>query len=241
MLKLTIDNKTVEVTEGATILAAAAQAGVAIPTLCHNQELTPAGACRICVVEMERAGSQAELVTACSYPAVEGMVVRSASPKALEARKLAVELLLALKPHSNMLAKIAESLGVGEPRFELPQQECILCQLCTRSCQEVVGVNAITFIARGRQRENADARVVWSNERCIACGSCAYICPTKAVTLEDNGGLRVLNTPSGRMEFKLKACTKCGSYYAPEKQLEYMSRASGIPLEKFGLCLDCRD
>jgi bidirectional [NiFe] hydrogenase diaphorase subunit len=241
MLKLTIDNKTVEVAEGATILAAAAKAGVTIPTLCHNEELTPAGACRICVVEIEKSGSPAELVTACSYPAVDGMVVRSASPRALEARKLAVELLLALKPHSSALAKIADSLGVGEPRFELPHQECILCHLCTRSCQEVVGVNAITFIARGRERENADARVVWSNERCIACGSCAYICPTKAVTLEDNGGLRVLNTPSGRLEFKLKACTKCGSYYAPEKQLEFMSRTSGIPLEKFDLCLDCRE
>jgi ferredoxin len=109
-----------------------------------------------------------------------------------------------------------------------------------RACQEVVGAGAITFIARGLERENKEATVVWTPDKCIACGSCAYICPTQAVTLNDNQGVRSINTPSVKMEFKLKACTQCGSYYAPEKQLAYMAKAAKLPIEKFDLCPDCR-
>jgi bidirectional [NiFe] hydrogenase diaphorase subunit len=240
MVKLTIDNNPVEIEAGVSILAASAKAGIAIPALCYNEELSSAGACRICVVEIIQNGVSA-LTAACTHPVSDGIIIHTASEKALEARRLAVELLLAQKPHSETIHKIALSLGITKPSFDLPQNECILCRLCTRACQETVGVNAINFIAKGVARENTEAKVTWSFERCIACGSCAYVCPTQAVILQDNQGIRVLNTPSGKMEFKLKACTKCGSYFAPEKQLQHMSRISGLPLKKFDLCLDCRE
>lgn len=240
MVKLTIDNKPVEIEAGASILEAAKKAGVSIPTLCYNEELTSAGACRVCAVEI---GSEKGpiTVTACNHPVTEGMAVSTKSEKAVKARKLAVEMLLAQHPHSEKIAKLAQTMGVGEPRFSVKTEECVLCRLCVRTCQEVVGAGAITFIAQGLERENKEASVVWTPEKCIACGSCAYICPTQAVTLADNQGLRVINTPSVKMEFKLKACTKCGSFYAPEKQLEYMAKAAKLPIEKFDLCPDCRD
>jgi NAD-dependent dihydropyrimidine dehydrogenase PreA subunit len=103
-----------------------------------------------------------------------------------------------------------------------------------------VGADAITFIARGLERENKEAAVVWNQDKCIACGSCAYICPTQAVTMSDNQGMRVINTPSIKMEFKLKACTKCGNYYSAEKQLAYLAKTAKLPIEKFDLCPDCR-
>jgi NADH dehydrogenase/NADH:ubiquinone oxidoreductase subunit G len=240
MVKLTVDNKPIEIEEGATILMAATKAGVTIPTLCHNEELSPAGACRVCVVEI--AGTSSSInVTSCNYPVAEGMVVSTKSAKAVKARKLAVEMLMAQHPHSEKLAKLALTLGMGEPRFSVKTEECILCRLCVRTCQEVVGAGAITFVANGLERENKEASVVWNMDKCIACGSCAYICPTQAVTLNDNQGMRIINTPSVKMEFKLKACTKCGNFYAPEKQLAYMSRTSHLPIEKFDLCPDCRD
>lgn len=241
MVRLTIDNKPIEVDEDSSILSAAEKAGITIPTLCENEELSPAGACRVCVVEIQSPDTPSQVVTACTYPAMEGLIVSTGSEKALEARRIAVELLLARKPHSEKLERIADTLGVKESRFTLSEQECILCRLCTRTCQEVVGVNAITFITRGPSRDEAEPNMQWSYDRCIACGSCAYICPTRAVTLMDKSGVRTLNTPSGVMEFKLKACTKCGTFYAPEKQLEYMARQSNLPLEKFDVCLDCRD
>ena len=240
MVKLTIDNKPVEIEEGSTILAAATKAGVTIPTLCYNEELSPAGACRVCVVEIAHTPWPIT-VTSCNYPVAEGMMVSTRSEKAVKARKLAVEMLLAQHPHSDKIAKLAQTMGMGEPRFSVEPEECILCRLCVRTCQEVVGAGAITFIAQGLERENKEAGVVWNQDKCIACGSCAYICPTRAVTLDDTQGTRTINTPSVKMEFKLKACTKCGNFYAPEKQIAYMARTSHLPIEKFDLCPDCRD
>jgi NADH dehydrogenase/NADH:ubiquinone oxidoreductase subunit G len=240
MVKLTIDNKPVEVEEGATILEAARIAGVAIPSLCWNEELTPAGACRVCAVEIMVENAPIT-VTSCDYPVAEGMLVSTKSEKAVKARKLAVEMLMAQHPHSEKIAKLAQAMGLAEPRFSVKPDECILCRLCVRTCQEVVGASAITFIAQGLERENKEAAVVWTPDKCIACGSCAYICPTQAVTLADNQGMRIINTPSVKMEFKLKACTKCGNFYAPEKQLAFMAKTAKLPIEKFDLCPDCRD
>jgi bidirectional [NiFe] hydrogenase diaphorase subunit len=239
MVKLKIDNRTVEVNEGTTILAAAEKAGVAIPTLCYNEELSPAGVCRICVVEVG-GGKESSLVTSCNYPVAEGMIVSTKSEEALKARRLAVELLMAQHPHSDAIDKLAKSLGIKETRFSAKTDECILCKLCVRTCHEAVGAGAITFIAQGQDRTNQAAAVVWDQEKCIACGSCAFICPTEAVTMSDNQGKRVISTPSVRMEFPLKACAKCGNLYAPEKQVAYMAKKGRLPIERFELCPDCR-
>ncbi|MCL2615545.1 MAG: 2Fe-2S iron-sulfur cluster-binding protein [Dehalococcoidia bacterium] len=240
MVKLTIDNKEIQVEDGASILDAAAKTGISIPTLCHNEELSPAGACRVCTVEV--ATDEGPItVASCNYPVADGMVVNTKSEMALKARKLALEMLLAQSPQSEKIAKLALDAGLDAPRFSLKGDECVLCRLCVRTCQEVVGANAITFIAQGLDRDNKDACVEWDADKCIACGSCAFICPTKAVTLCDNVDTRVIQTPNTNMEFKMKACTKCGAYYAPEKQLEYMAKTAKLPIEKFDLCMDCRD
>jgi len=239
MIKLTINGKAVEAAEDATILMAANKAGIDIPTLCFNEELAPAGACRLCVVELT-AGENHILVTACDNPVSEGMVVNTDSPKAFEARRLAAEILLAQSPSSKKLQKIASNLGLEKPRFTLPAKECILCRQCTRACQEVVGAGAISFITRGLGRE-VEPGVVFDAERCIACGSCAYVCPTDAIKLVDAGGVRTITTPSGKMKFGLKTCAQCGFHFAPEKQLTYMARKADLPQEKFDKCLDCRE
>ena len=239
MLNITIDNKAIEVAEDTTVLAAATKAGVDIPTLCYNEELTPAGACRLCVVEVIKNG-ESILLTSCDNYVTDGMVVHTNSPRATGARRIAAEVLLAQNPTSEKLRHLARCLEIEAPRGTLPSQECILCRQCVRACQEVVETGAVSFISRVRGRE-AEPKVVFDAERCIACGSCSYVCPTEAVKLVDRGRQRTITTPSGKMEFNLKACGKCGAYFAPEKQLVYMAKKSGLPQEKFDLCLNCRE
>jgi len=240
MVKLTIDDKVVEAEEGSTILDVANQAGIYIPTLCSHESLSPVGSCRICAVEIVTNGKSG-LTMACTYPVEAGLEVRTGSEKVIEARKLAVELLLAQRPHSARIQELAQKLGIEQPSFALKGRECILCELCVRACHEIVGTDAITFVAQGKDRDTDEASVVHSVEKCIGCDSCAYICPTEAITVEDVGDTRTINTPSGKLEFKLKKCKVCGNYWAPEKQIEYIAKESGTSLEEYDICPNCRD
>jgi len=240
MIRLTIDNKKVEAEEGWTILDAAIQANISIPALCYHESLSPGGSCRLCVVEI-KANGKSDLTTACTYPAEEGLEVRTNSERVVKARRLAIELLLAQHPHSVRLQELARELGIDQPSFTLKEQECILCELCFRTCHEIVGADAITFIAQGINRGIDEATVVHSPEKCIGCDSCAYICPTDAITVEDVGDTRTLTTPSGKLEFKLKQCKSCGKYWAPEKQLDYIIKKADLASDAFDNCPDCRD
>jgi len=116
-------------------------------------------------------------------------------------------------------------------------KECTLCRKCVGICRKTVGLEAISYV----ENENGDAAIVFSPDKCIACGSCVYICDEGAVIIADDGDKRIMLTPSGRMEFKLKQCSKCNDYWIPEKQLEYMTQKTNIPLKMFDLCPDCRD
>lgn len=238
MLKLTIDDKVVEIEEGKTVLDAANQAGIDIPTVCYHEALSCTGSCRVCVVEISTNGKSA-LATACTFPVSAGMKVSTKSEKAIEARRLAVELLLAQRPHSDKIQEIGRKLGIKEPRLTLKQRDCILCALCVRTCCEQVGPDAISFVTQGKGR-NVEPTVAHSLEKCIGCDSCAYICPTKAITVEDVGDTRTLSTPGGKLKFKLKKCKTCGKYWAPEKQLDYIIKKWNLEPDIFDTCPDCR-
>ena len=240
MVKLTIDDKVVEAEEGSTILDAAKRVGLYIPTICYHEALSSVGSCRLCSVEVMTDGTS-NLITACNYPVEEGLKVRTNSEKVVQARRLAVELLLAQRPHSGSIRELAKKLGIEKPSFTLKEKECILCELCVRACHEIVGVDAITFIAQGINRDIDEPSIEVSPIKCISCGSCAYVCPTEAITVKDVGGTRIINTPSGKMEFKLERCKTCGNYWAPERQLDYIIRTADLAADAFDNCPDCRD
>lgn len=239
MVKLTIDDRVIEAEDGATILEAAIRARIRIPTICYHEALTPNGSCRVCMVEILSNG-KSELATACTHPVEAGIEVRTSSEAAIGARKLAIELLLAQHPHSAEITALARQMGIEKPGFTLKQDECILCQLCVRTCHEIVGVDAITFHAKGKDRVIREASIVHSREKCIGCGSCAYICPSEAITMNDACDTRIIKTPSGKLKFELKKCKICGVYWAPEKQIEYIAKISGTSIEDYDRCFDCR-
>ncbi len=190
-LRLKIDDHQIETDEAKTILEAAISADIPIPTLCYHPALEPFGACRLCSVEIEKKGRR-KIVTACNYPVEDGLVVRTCSPEVLDIRKMIIELLLARCPGEERIKRLAQEYSVDEPRFKLDGDSCILCGLCTRVCEELVGVSAINAISRGVSRE-VDTPYRDLSEDCVACGSCALICPTNAI----KGMMNVFPTTPG--------------------------------------------
>jgi len=152
---LKIDDKEVKASEGATILDVAKKVGINIPTLCYTSSLSPFGACRICSVEITDKRGRKRIVTSCNYPVDEGLVVSTKSEKVLKTRKLLLELLLARCPKVKKIQDLAREYGVEKPRFwiEDVEEDCILCGLCTRVCEERIGVYAINFAKRRRTRK----------------------------------------------------------------------------------------
>ena len=167
-----------------TILDAAKQSGISIPTLCHHPALEPYGSCRLCTVEIEKS-SRRRFVTACNYPLEDGLIVDTCSAGVTAVRKMILELLLARCPGERRIQDLAVEYGVARPRFLLEDEDCILCGLCHRVCGELVGVSAINAQNRGVLRD-VDTPYGEPSEDCIACGACALVCPTSSAAKREN-------------------------------------------------------
>jgi len=175
MIQLKINGLNVSVEEGTTLLEAAKFTGFPIPTLCHMEGLSPYGACRLCVVEIGE-GARSKLVASCTYPAEEGIKVRTASARVLQARKMILELLLASCPQSKTIQDLASAHEIRRQRFKQEYEDCILCGLCVRMCEEQMVARAIGFRGRGERRSIGTPFNVKS-EVCRLCGGCIYVCP----------------------------------------------------------------
>lgn len=200
MIKLMIDGNCAECQENITILQAARELGIHIPTLCHNDYIKPYGGCRLCLVEvaMEKKPHVSKLMAACCSHIKEGQIVLTNTEKIKELRKFIIALLFARSPDSEKLQQIARDLGMPKelPALDpvsrylftrakpLPETQCILCGLCVRVCAEVSERHAISFIDKGMKRKVTTpfGKVA---EACIGCGACAYVCPTHAITVKE--------------------------------------------------------
>jgi len=175
MITLKINGLEVSVDKGSTLLEAARFLGFPIPTLCYMDGLSPYGACRLCVVEIGE-GLKAKLVSSCTYPAEEGLIVRTASERVLKARKMILELLLASCPQSKVIQDLASAQGIRQQRFKQENEDCILCGLCVRMCEEQMMAKAIGFRGRGENR-NIGTPFDIKSDVCRLCGGCIYVCP----------------------------------------------------------------
>jgi formate dehydrogenase alpha subunit len=204
LVNITINGRKVQARAGQTVLEAATEADINIPVLCHHPALPPEGACRICLVEIEK---QRTLQPACTFPVTEGMVVYTHSPKVVEARKFALELLISDHPLDCMtcdatgdclLQDLAYEYGVKGDRYpglrhqypiddpnpfiQVDRNKCILCRRCVRACNYINGVEAISVFYRGFNAHIGFGTDGFMAESpCEFCGSCVAVCPTAAL------------------------------------------------------------
>lgn len=176
-IKIIIDKKKVTADKDDTILLAAKNAGIYIPTLCHHDKIKPHGSCRLCLVEIEKKG-RSKIVTSCAYPVEEGLTVYTESPSVEKIRKTLVELYLAIFPFIPEIKDLAKKYRLAETRFKKEHDYCILCGLCVRYCAEVKGNNAIGFIGRGINKKVSFIPDTAYFKYCENCMECMDICPT---------------------------------------------------------------
>jgi coenzyme F420 hydrogenase subunit beta len=175
MISFTLNGLDVSVENGTTLLEATKFYGFPIPTLCHMEGLSPYGACRLCVVEVGKEPNS-KLVTSCTYRVEEGLYVRTATTRVLRARKMILELLLASCPQSKVIQDLAAAHQIRQQRFRQEHEDCILCGLCVRMCEEQMMAKAIGFRGRGEKRSLGTPFDIKSEE-CRLCGGCMYVCP----------------------------------------------------------------
>lgn len=181
MMTLSIDKQEVQARPGWTVLETARHYGIEIPTLCFHEAVSPSGVCRLCTVEI-RDGKRTRLVAACMYPVVEGLLVFTDTKRVRNVRRWILEMLLSECPASQEIKDMAARYGVTTTRFpiENPDEECLLCGLCTRVCTEVVGLAAISTVNRGVHKK-VGAPFMRPTDVCVECGCCVTICPTNAM------------------------------------------------------------
>lgn len=176
-INIVIDGKKVQIDKGNTLMQAAKKLGIHIPALCYHEKIKPHGACRLCIVEVERKG-KSKIVASCAFPVEEGLIVRTESPKVEQIRKNLVELYVALFSFNPEIKRLAKKFGLVATRYKKEYNYCILCGLCVRYCEEVKKNNAIGFVGRGINKKVVFIPESAYFKKCKDCMECMDICPT---------------------------------------------------------------
>ncbi|MDR1803057.1 MAG: (2Fe-2S)-binding protein [Treponema sp.] len=222
MIEITIDQKPCTCEKGETILSAAARIGVEIPTLCHHEGLCGQGVCRVCMVELVESG-WGQMVAACIFPVQRSVSVFTDSEKVKKHRAAVISLLLARTPDNDSIELLAKRYNVQPTERFVTQagEKCMVCGLCVRACSSL-GTGAISTVNRGITKKIATPYDEPS-AACIGCSSCANVCPTGYIDVEENDGERII----WGKKFEMIRCAVCGRHYMTKEQYDYIRKKTG--------------
>ncbi len=231
MITFTINGIEVTAEKGENVLDVARKHGFDIPSLCHHEAVTPYGACRVCLVEITKGGRK-KITTSCNYEVLDGIEVKTDSEEIRRHRAMVLELIRAEAPGSKRVQRLAEEYGVfGPSRFSREsdsgedRNDCMLCGLCVRVCEEIVGVNALTFHGRG-DKKGVGGPFMEEPKACIACGACAWVCPTDCIGFVEEDGLRKVVRWGRELPMENDGN---GRPVAPKFQLFHFSQLANLP------------
>jgi bidirectional [NiFe] hydrogenase diaphorase subunit len=237
MVHLTINGTRVQATEGEMLLTVIRRMGIDIPALCHHEAVEPFGACRLCLVEITKDSWNGwkGYVTSCLYPVENDLIVNTHADKVIEARKTLIDLQLARCPNSPEIQQLAAQFGINRTSYEpkVDGDNCILCGLCTRICDQM-GFSAISTVERGHGRRIAPP-LDQPPPDCVGCLACALNCPTHVIPFTQAGDRRTI----WEKDFELITCSRCGRKTITREFATALSKMRGIPESYFELCDAC--
>jgi len=218
MITLTIDGKPYPAEEGRTALEALREHGIHIPTLCFHPALKPSGSCKLCAVEMSgRTGGRRIAMLSCILKVSDGLDIKTTGPIVEAARTRAFKNLLSMAPQSTRLRRLAMEYGID---LGPPPDGCVRCRLCIRVCKEIVGAAALKM-----EKIDGIGFVMPEADRCIGCGTCANICPTGAIRVEDIENVRSVMIRDELIgKHPLERCEGCGRWFATTRFIDYIER-----------------
>jgi len=217
MVKITIDDREYEAEEGLSILETALTKGIKIPTFCYHPALKPSGSCKLCAVEVTAKSGRQITMLSCILKAKEGLVVRTQGDLVMRARTKAFRNLVQMAPQSKAIRNLAEEFGID---LGPPPDGCVRCRLCIRVCKEIVGAGALKM-----QKREGINYVVPIEGNCIGCGTCANLCRTDAIMVEDRDNVRTIYIRDQIIgKHPLQRCEGCGRLYATPKFLDHLKK-----------------
>lgn len=232
-MKITINGRVCECEKGEFILPVARRNQIEIPTLCNHDGFPGQGSCRLCIVEVFENG-RGKIVVSCVYPIERECEVFTDSEKVRRQRGMILRLLQKRAPESEEIRALCEKYNAPEiDRFiSVDGSRCVLCGLCVKACAEL-SVGAISTVSRGVTKEIATPYHEPSSV-CIGCGSCAWVCPTRAIEIRQDDRTRTI----WGKKFDLVHCQRCGRVIGTEEELAHAAKKADT--EPDVLCDSCR-
>ncbi len=215
MINITIDGEEYQAEEGMSVLDTAKKNNIAIPSLCYHPALKPSGSCKLCAVEIPGKSGRQTATLSCILKVKEGLAVKTKGESITEARTRAFHNLLGMAPQSELIRNLAKSCGID---LGPPPDGCIRCRLCIQVCNDIVGPAALKM-----EKRDGKNYVTPVEGRCIGCGTCANICPTKAIRMHDVENVRTISIRDELIgRHPLERCEGCGRLFETTTFLKHI-------------------